>query len=231
MPKADAALARASYTSEETYARPVIAGKTRPDDDSLEGLRRWERVAVSVGAPPRPVSQIRQIVPRADGEAWVLASEGYDAHVLVHMSRPAMAPLAEPLVVGSDTDQRNELRNSKEPVTWVAHCPQLFVTLARQRADGSLPADSVWSREQQIADVLRKIVGKPRAEAPISMIVEGRLAGRRVAGVLVLRWDPTASEDLLEKAAAAVATELSSMTGPTPHITCTAPVLERASLL
>lgn len=231
MPRADDALARASYTSGETYARPVIAGKTRSNDDSLDGLRRWVQVGVNVGAPPRPITQIRQIVPRGDGESWVLASEGYDAHVLVHMSRPAMAPLAAPLLIGSETDQRNELRNVKEPVTWVAHCPQLFVTLARQRADGSFAADTVWSREKAIGDILRKIVGKSAAQAPISMIVEGRLAGRRVAGVLMWRSDPSASEDLLEKAASAVATELSSMTGATPQITCTAPVLERAAPL
>jgi hypothetical protein len=229
MPRADDALARASYTSGETYARPVIAGKARSDDDSLDGLRRWVQVGVNVGAPPRPITQIRQIVPRSDGEAWVLASESYDAHVLVHMSRPAMAPLAAPLLVGSETDQRNELRNVKEPVTWVAHCPQLFVTLARQRADGSFAADTVWSREKAIGDILRKIVGKASAQAPISMIVEGHLAGRRVAGVLTWRSDPSASEDLVEKAASAVASELSSMTGATPRITCTAPVLERAA--
>lgn len=231
MPRADDALARASYTSGETYARPVIAGKTRSDDDSLDGLRRWVQVGVDVGAPPRPITEIRQIVPRGDGEAWVLASERYDAHVLVHMSRPAIAPLPAPILIGSETDQRNELRNVKEPVTWVAHCPQLFVTLARQRADGSFAAGTVWSREKAIGDILRKIVGKSVAQAPISMIVEGRLAGRRVAGVLMWRADPSASEDLLEKAASAVATELSSMTGATPHITCTAPVLERAAPL
>jgi hypothetical protein len=117
IPRADDALARASYTSGETYARPMVAGKTMSDDDSLDGLRRWVQVGVNVGAAPRPITQIRQIVPRVDGEAWVLASEGYDAHVLVHMSRPAIAPLAAPLLIGSETDQRNELRNVKEPVT------------------------------------------------------------------------------------------------------------------
>lgn len=231
MPSADDALARASYTSEETYAHPVIAGKSPSDDDSLDGLRRWVQVGMNVGAPPRPITQIRQIVPRGDSEAWVLVSEGYDTHVLVHMSRPAMAPAAAPLLVGSETDQRNELRNVKEPVTWVAHCPQLFVTLARQRADGSFPADTVWSREKAIGEILRKIAGRSGALAPVSMIVEGRLAGRRVAGVLALRPEPSASEDLVEKAASAVATELSSMTGAMPHITCTAPMLERAAPL
>ena len=117
MPRADDALARASYTSRETYAHPVIAGKRASDDDSLDGLRRWVQVGVNVGAPPRPITQIRQIVPRGDSEAWVLASEGDDTHVLVHMSRPAMAPAAAPLLVGSETDQRNELRNVEEPVT------------------------------------------------------------------------------------------------------------------
>lgn len=232
MPRADDALARASYTSGETYAHPVIAEKRASDDDLLDGLRRWVQVGVNVGAPPRPITKIRQIVPRGDSEAWVLASEGYDTHVLVHMSRPPMAPAAAaPLLVGSETDQRNELRNVEEPVTWVAHCPQLFVTLARQRADGSFPTDAVWSREKAIGEILRKIAGRSGALAPVSMIVEGRLAGRRVAGVLALRPEPSASEDLVEKAASAVATELSSMTGAMPHITCTAPVLERAAPL
>lgn len=230
MPRADAALTRASYWSMEAYARPATTAKTKPDDALFgDSLRRWERIGITVGSAPEAVSHIRQIVPRADGEAWVLATESRGAHVLVHMSRPAMAPLADPLLVGTETDQRNELRNLKEPVTWVAHCPQLFVTLAKQRADGSLAAERVWSREPQIAAIVKKVVGRSRSEAPISMIVEGRIGGRRVAGVLVWRSDPAASEELLEEAATAVAVELSPMTGATPPITCTAPVLERAS--
>jgi hypothetical protein len=182
VPRADDALARASCRSAETYARPVIAGKTTSADDSLDGLRRWVQVGVNVGGPPRAITQIRQIVLRGDGEAWVLASESFDANVLVHMSRPAIAPLEAPLLVGSETDQRNELRNAKEPPTWVAHCPQLFVTLARQPADGSFAPDVVWSRQKTISDILRKMLDSSGARAPTSMIVEGRPAGRRVAG-------------------------------------------------
>jgi hypothetical protein len=231
MPKADPALARPSYSSMETYVRLTGGAKTKPEHALFgeEGLHRWQRIGITVGTAGEAFSYIRQIVPRADGEAWVLTSESRGGHVLVHMSRPAMAPLADALAVGTDADQRNEVRNLKEPVTWVAHCPQLFVTLAKQRADGSLASESVWSREPQIAEIVKKVAGKPRAEAPSSRIVEGRLGGRRVAGVLVWRSEPAASEELLENTATAVAAELSPMTGATPHITCTAPVLERAS--
>ena len=231
MPRADAALARASYVATETFLLPASTAKTNPAALPFgdPGLRRWVRIGIAAGTAPEASSSIQQIVPRADGEAWVLTTESRGAHVLVHMSRPAIAPLSEPLVVGTDADQRNELRNLKEPVTWVAHCPQLFVTLARERADGSFGAEGVWSREPQIAAVVKKVIGKPRPEAPRSMIVEGLLGGRRVAGVLVWRPEPTATEDLLEKTATALADELSPMTGATPHITCTAPVLERAS--
>jgi hypothetical protein len=224
MPRASTSLARPSYTSSP-------AGYARRASDS-DGLQLWERVgitAASAAGASDVVPQIRQIVPRPDGEAWVLTAESHATHLLVHVSRPAIAPLEDPLLVGSEADQRNELRNLTEPVTWVGHCPQLFVTLAKERADGSFAPEPVWSRETQIADVFRGIVGKARHERPISMIVEGRLGGRRVAGVMLWRADPDASEDLLERAAAAIASELSPLTGATPRITCTVPVLERTS--
>ena len=103
------------------------------------------------------------------------------------------------------------------------------MTLAKQRGDGSFAPEGVWAREAQIADVFRAIVGKARREKPISMIVEGSLGGRRVAGVLLWRAQPDASEELLEKAATGIAAELSSLTRATPRITCTVPVLERTS--
>ena len=224
MPRASTSLARPSYTSSP-------AGYTRRAGES-DGLRLWERVGITAASDVSAADvapQIRQIVPRPDGEAWVLTTESHGTHVLVHVSRPAIAPPEDPLLVGTEADQRNELRNLTDPVTWVGHCPQLFVTLAKERADGSFAPEPVWSREKQIAGIFREIVGKARHEMPISMIVEGRLGGRRVAGVLLWRAEPDASEDLLERAATAIASELSPLTGATPRITCTVPVLERTS--
>ncbi len=212
LPMADAKLARPYYFGSESFALPGVAQIN--ENEAPQEARRFERV------------------PRRDGEAWVIAVDG-SARVLVHLSRPAIAPLPDALPIGTETDQRNEIRNSRPPVVWVGHCAQLFIALAKQRADGSFASESVWSRETTIAAAMKKSLGKvsARTSVPNGALVEGLLGGRRVAGVLVWRGNPSVSEELLEKSVRALAEELTSVTGLPPDITCTAPVLERASKL
>jgi streptogramin lyase len=226
LPTADAKLTRAHYETHGTFAvQGTAKGNLAVDADAA---RHFELVSVYPAAEPKPIGYISAILPRADGEAWVVARDSSQATVIIHMSRPAIAPLPEALFVGSEADQRNEVRNARPPITWVGHCAQLFVTLAKQRVDGSLPSEAkVWSREAVISDAVKKASGKVTTTAPAAAIVEGRLGGRRVAGVLLWRPLPESSEELLEKTASAIAAELSD--GMMPEITCTAPVLERAS--
>jgi hypothetical protein len=227
LPKADAKLGRASYWSSETYALPSSA----KGDDLGGAARRFEQVGVAPAAEPNPIARIEEIVPRADGEAWVVAAETRPngGTVVVHMGRPAIAPLPDALLVGTETDQRNEIRNSRPPIAWVGHCPQLFIALAKQRVDGSLASEAMWSRETAIAATVNKVFGSRTSSTPNAALVEGRLGGRRVAGVLVWRPAPEASQDLLEKNTRSIAAEIA--TGPVTEITCTAPVLDRASLV
>ena len=228
LPTADAKLARAHYSSSEAYGRSAVA----QTDDAAAQARRFERLYVAPAVPPHAYDRIEQIVPRKDGEAWVTAVDG-SALVIVHLSRPAIAPLPDALAIGTETDQRNELRNTRPPIVWVGYCAQLFVALAKQRADGSFASENVWSRETMIAAAMKKSLGKvlARTAMPSGALVEGRLGGRRVAGVLVWRGSPAVSEELLENTVKALAEELSSVTGLPPDITCSAPVLERASKL
>jgi hypothetical protein len=147
------------------------------------------------------------------------------------MGRPPIAPLPDPIVVGSEDDQRNEVRNTRPVKAWVGHCAQLFVALAKQRADGSFAPEPVWSRERALGAVLEKVWGRKTIATPQGALVEGWLGGRRVAGVLVWRPLPNTSEALLEKSANAIAEDASSLTGTPSDITCTAPVLARATRL
>jgi hypothetical protein len=226
MPMPEAKLARASYSSSgDYYGR--LRGAASIDDGPAEP---FVHVDVNPATAPKAITVIAQIVPRADGEAWVLAQDG-SSNLVVHLGHPAIAPLPEALFVGTETDQRNELRNTRPPIPWVGHCAQLFVALAKQRVDGSLASEAVWSREPAIAAAISKAMGKEIASAPSFALVEGRLGGRRVAGVLGWRASSWVSEDLLEKVATALAADLASFTGMPPEITCTAPVLERASRL
>lgn len=228
LPAPDATLARASYTSADGYGRSQLVAQI---DDGPREARAFLQIDVRPAVAPRSLTRITQIVPRADGEAWVLAGDDDASTFVVHVSRPAIAPLPDALVIGSEADQRNELRNTRPPVVWVGHCNQLFVALAKQRVDGSLGAEAVWSREPMIAAAMKHAVGKATTGLPGAALVEGRLGGRRVVGVLVWRPGPWVSEELVEKSTLTLASELTSVTGMPPEITCTAPVLERASKL
>jgi hypothetical protein len=106
----------------------------------------------------------------------------------------------------------------------------MFVPLARQRADGSFDSARVWEREKQLGALVNKAFGPPNPGRPSAAVVEGRLGGRRVAGVLVWRQSSSEREDLVEKAVNALVSDAASG-GPPTDVTCTAPVLERASIL
>lgn len=226
IPTPDASPDRASYHSGESYG----VSKGKPSADGLgEHARRWESVGVQVDGEARPVDRISQIVPRPDGEAWVVAGASGIA-VIAHLGKPPIARWPAPITIGTEPDQRNEVRNTRPPKPWVGHCAQLFVPLAKQRADGSFDSAAAWARQKQIATLVEKARGpaSPTGETPRAAMVEGRLGGRRAAGILVWRASPTASEELMEKAVNAIAEDQTKVAGIAPDVTCTAPVLERA---
>lgn len=226
IPKPDASLVWASYHAGESYG----IAKGKPSADGLgEHARRWEAVGIHVDGEARPISRINQIVPRPDGEAWVVAGASGIA-VIAHLGKPPIAPWPAPITIGSESDQRNEVRNTRPPKPWVGHCAQLFVPLVKQRADGSFDPAAAWAREKQLAALVEKARGpaSPTGETPRAAMIEGRLGGRRAAGILVWRASPSASEELMEKAVNAIAEEQTKVAGIAPDVTCTAPVLERA---
>ncbi|MBX3187605.1 MAG: hypothetical protein KF819_11345 [Labilithrix sp.] len=222
LPRADASLTPAAYESGEEI---VSQGNFE--------YKRWEFVAVHE-QPASAVDEVRQIVPVRDGEVLVLARErGASAHVLIHLRKPSgdIGALPDPIAIGTDTDQRVAIQNAKPVRTWVGHCPQLFVTLEKQRADGSSSADRVFAREKEIAEAVKALGGRDVRFAPTAAIVQGRLGDRQVGGVLLWRALPDAKEELLEKTARGLADRFAESPASPPAISCTAPVLERAKPL
>jgi len=229
--KLDPSFERPSYVSDQTLTRRSRAPKGSPDfeEGDILGIQRFERLSVDGKNAPQDIDRISQIVPLADGEAWVIAHEQHNASVLFHISRPAMAP--EAIVIGTTVDQRNEVRNLRPPRPWLGHCPVLFVALARQRADGTLASASLWARERSLSEMVKKEWADVGFTAPRAALVEGHFAGRRVAGVLVWRSEPTSSAELVEKAVHAISKGAVDTTGSAPDVFCNAPVLDRASPL
>jgi hypothetical protein len=221
IPEVDSSITRASYIDYLEYVQTTGAPSN--------GLTQepWEHVDIRQDKPG-PLQRIFEILPRPDGEAWVVAIEKDQAALVAHLGRPSIAPPPELVKIGSDVDQRNEVRDTRGQKSWVSHCPLLFVTLAKQRADGSFSPESVWAREHDIGDVVRKSSGATKIGRPNAALVEGRVAGHRVVGVLLWRSDFSVREDLLEKAAHAVIDD-GAKNGPPPDVSCSAPVLERAS--
>lgn len=233
IPKSEVKVVRATYHASESYGAPAAPGKPGGAlDEGAEGARRWESVNVSTNESSVEVQRIMQIVPRADGEAWVLG-DANGVTVVAHLGRPAMAPVPEPIAIGSPIDQRNEVRNTRAPKPWVGHCAQLFVPIAKQRPDGSFDATPAWAKKEALRALVDKVraAGPTRGEKPQAAFVEGMLNGRRAAGVLVWRYSPAASEETMEKMANALGESQAKSAGLAPDITCTAPVLHRAELL
>jgi hypothetical protein len=75
---------------------------------------------------------------------------------------------------------------------------------------------------------MKKVKGGPTSlSVPDVLLVEGRLSGRRAAGVLVLRSRPHHEEAIAEKAATDLAALLAPNGGAT-DATCTLPELVRS---
>lgn len=233
IPKSETKVVRATYHTSESYGAPAAPGKPSADlDERAEGARRWESMNIASDEISVEVERITQIVPQADGEAWVLG-DARGITVVAHLGRPAMAPIPAPITVGSPVDQRNEVRNTRPPKPWVGHCAQLFVPIAKQRPDGSFDAAAAWAKKEALRSLLEKVraAAPNRGERPQAALVEGTLHGRRAAGVLVWRYSPAASEEIMEKMANALGESQAKSAGLPPDITCSAPVLQRAELL
>jgi hypothetical protein len=196
----DASLARPSFFS---YASATVA-----KEGSFE-YRNWTETRLRPDQELGHVKEIVSIVPRAGGRAWAVANDAHYKHLVFYVG--AKAPEAR-IAIGSDTDQRNEVRNARGPRTWVGHCPQLFVSTGPR----------AWSDVETIKKIA---TGGERA------IVEGRLGEKHVTGVLLWRSVPETKESAMEAAANALVTHYTENPVTPPEVSCTVPILDRAQPL
>lgn len=213
-----AELARPSFSTEA-----IATARSETD----ESVRWWHAASVREAAPPSAPSNVREVLPVEGGGAWVIATEDYATVVLVRIGPGEPPP---PVAIGSLADQRNEVRNTRPARAWTGHCPQIFVTLAAEPASGAL-SDRAWKHKDRVSGIVAKALGPLPEYEQRAALVEGRLEGRRVAGVMLWRQSPETKEDKLEAAATAIVEAFTDNPMAVPRATCTLPVLERAELL
>jgi hypothetical protein len=211
LPEPDPTLNRPSFSS--YFSETVIT-------DGKGSMRSWTDLRIQMPNDVSPLTVVDAIVPRPDGRAWLRVHDSHYGYHFVHVGQKAQDAR---FTIGSDADQRNEVRNARGVRTWVGHCPQLFVTLAR---------DTAWSRIEDIRTVVQKHHEKKELYDPgHAAIVEGRLGGKHVAGVLVWRSVSDIRDVTIEATASDVAQAFAENPASPPEITCTVPVMDRAQML
>ncbi len=205
-----------------TYA----SGETLVKTKKGENYRRWATLSIHLEADGGDHRWTTAIAPTG-GDAWVLVQE---AHGAVTLYRIGSGNAQAPMLIGSEEDQQNEVRNARGVRRWIGHCPQVFVTLASAPVGQPLPVDA-WSKREMLANLVGKAMGKKAEYLQRAALTEGRLGDRRAFGVLLWRAVPEVGEAGMEAAAHAIIEAFTDNPVSPPEASCTAPVLERAELL
>lgn len=214
LPRASADLARPYYS-----ATDVVSTRGRGDD---RPYRLWTVGTLAPAKAPELPHFVGQIVARRSGDVWVTALELGQSALVYRIARDGAAP--KPILITSPADQQNEVRNARPPRSWAGgHCPQLFVTLASASLGADLATERVETRLGEIDALLSKLNRRLYTRA----VVVGRLAERRVVGVLLMRSSPDAGEDIMEAAATRLVERFTTDPASPPPVHCSVPVLDR----
>lgn len=194
----------ASYEVAYTDAQESSSGRT------------WATFSVQ----PRnavPAYVIQSIFARASDDLWVVTKSSDDVYVL-HHSGPERARTIMP----GTNDERVLVRDTKPPTKWVGHCDQIFVRLGR---DGE-------AAQKRLTDIKAVLDAGKHDESAYGIsygwdLVEGRLEGRPVVGVVLHRADVEASLAAMERAATKLIDKLAANPVDRPDAFCTLPVLTK----
>jgi len=220
LPHATIELSRPSYHSAPIPTRRKERG---------EPLRYWSQATIRSTPSADTKFETRyvsQVLPRTNGDVIALASDGHNELVLRFARGVQPLPTERVMLVGTAADQRNEVRNTRPPKTWIGHCAQIFVTLGQAGSDGALDTAKIVAREPEIFGAVKKAHRANKA-GPQAAIVEGRLQGKHVIGVAILRTYPDVREEDVESTASRIIERFTKDPSSPPDATCTLPVLEK----
>jgi hypothetical protein len=214
--------ARSDFTAPSFAADEIATARKGASADT--DYRQWTSVRIESAAAPSPLSGVFRILPRSN-DVWVIGREQQGSSVLYRFARSATSPT--PILIRSQTDQQNEVRNSRGLRRWVGHCATVFVPFPSTSASADGGADAFFaSRKAAIDGVVTKMDHPTKGRADV-VVIEGMLADRRVSGVLFMRSVPEATEEAMEAAATRLGAIVTTNPASPPSITCSVPVLER----
>ncbi len=210
IPQSPPGLARPFYTSLSVATRAKATGDSP--------YRSWALATIREPLTPDRMRSIDRIVPRPSGDVLVVARDPDAAKIVVRFARGAEpTPVDRIVLSGTRPDQRNEIRNTRPPRSWVGHCPQIFVIVK---------AEKLLAHEGELEQLLAKSKRTKRA-TPQMTIIEGTLGGKPVQGVAVVRTYPEIREDDVEALASRIIERFTTDPASPPDATCTLPVLTK----
>lgn len=213
-------------TAEEVELPPpppaLVAPSYRARGD--RNYASWENASFVPAAPPIRMRSPHSIVVRSSGDVWVIGQDsGADSRLgssVVRFTRGEQKARA-PLLLRSETDQRNEIQNARGLRKWKAGCNTAFVPFP---VDGG--KEFFAAHEKELEAAVAKIDQGAPQRPPIQVAtVEGHFDERRVMGVVFVRNEPTASPQTMGAAVARV-TKIATTRGPGPEVTCSIPMLD-----
>jgi hypothetical protein len=198
--------------------------------------REWTATTLVAAATPSDVRVVADVIPRREGDVWVTGRTSRGGHHLFRFSR-ANARLAGsvasplPMMIRSDADQHNEIRNARGPRPWSgARCANVFVPFpSRGTGDaGRADDDAFYAKHKGALVEVGAELTRKKVFVEVE-VVEGILdvPDRRVAGVLFLHTFPDGHEDAIGDAASRVAEILTPNPASPPAVTCSAPTVDR----
>lgn len=226
---------------EERVTIPAIPHLTKPfyDRVSFPVLSRdsrgevteeaWTRVTLSTPGTWNEPPIINEIHPRKSGDVLVVARTGDGGTALLRAGRGNVE--RTPVLIRSDVDEQNEVRNARGLVRWAGHCASIFIplptTVSADPPDGGGDAGApLLGYLQARMDRIQAAIAKVRGGDIGISVVRGTFGTRSVAGIILVREDPAASEEKMEAAATALVEIVTPNAASPPDVTCSVPTLE-----
>ncbi|MBX3233500.1 MAG: hypothetical protein KIT84_38020 [Labilithrix sp.] len=196
-------------------------------------LKNWIATTILDPVPPVPIGWIYRIVPRRSGDVWIIGRDSGSVEkgtTIVRYTRGGGSGGAAPTLVRSSADERNAVHHARGVRTWAGHCVSLFVPFPRRGRDAAAEPAAFYAEHKAEIDEAVALSDRKggKVAAPLEVaIVDGRLDGHRVGGVLFIRSDPAADEERMESAARKLA-EIATPDPASPAtVTCSMPELDR----
>lgn len=212
-PAAPADLNAPSYRSEDI---PLVASGAHAE------LRHWIATTISMpSTAPDAHGWIYDIIPRRSGEVWVLTRDSAGVNV-VRFARTESGPA--PVLIRSAADERSTVQAARGVRNWGGNCNSVFLPFPHN----AVPAAFYDIHAAEIEQLVATTDPKNHDIVPLDVsVVEGRLDGHKVGGLVFIQADPTVDDKRFVKAIQKLSELATPDPASPPNVTCTLPELDK----